>query len=135
MSISKWKIYDYVDENGKNEIESWCRSLQKSDLGRLNRKLQMLEENGPNLGPKLLAGPIKGYPHLRKLCVRGNVQLRPLLCKGPIDNEQEFTLLKGAFEVGYEYSPAGALADADIRRQEVIRNAPTRRCPHVKVVK
>jgi hypothetical protein len=127
-----WTLYDYVTASGDNDIEDWSDGLQKPDLARLNRKLKMLEDNGPNLGTGLLAGPIKGYAHIYKLRITGNVALRPLLCKGPIDNEREFTLLMGAFEIGSTWDPPSARSEAVIRR-ETVRNNPSRRCKHVKV--
>jgi hypothetical protein len=130
--MANWQLYDYVTAGGDNDIKDWAESLQKPDLARLNRKLKMLEDNGPNLGPGLLAGPIKGYAHIYKLRMTGSVALRPLLCKGPINNETEFTLLKGAFEIGSAWEPSNARSEAVIRR-ETIRTNPSSRCNHVKV--
>lgn len=110
----------------------WSLGLQKSDLARLNRKLKMLEDNGPELGPKLLAGPIKGHPHIYKIRIDGRVALRPLLCKGPIDNDGEFTLLMGAFERGRKWVPSNAPGVAEARRQEVLSDPRARRCQHEK---
>jgi hypothetical protein len=131
--MAAWLLFDYVDGAGANDFYAWSRGLQSEDLARLNRKIKMLEDNGPNLGPKLLAGPLKGYAHIYKLRVRGLTELRPLLCKGPIDYELEFTLLKGASEVGGQWVPASAPSEARTRRQEVINDADNRRCEHVKV--
>lgn len=131
--MAGWKLYDYVGHDGVNDFERWCRGLQSADLARLNRKIKMLADNGPNLGPKLLAGPLSGYAHIYKLRVRGLTELRPLLCKGPIINEAEFTLLKGAFEVGGQWVPGNARGEAQTRRQEVINDPNNRRCPHVTV--
>lgn len=131
--MSDWYLYDYVGINGRNDFERWSEGLQKQELARLNRKLKMLEDNGPDLGPKLLAGPLKGFAHIYKLRIHGNVQLRPLLCKGPINSASEFTLLKGASEVGGKWFPVDARSDAVARRQEVIADPKNRRCPHVKV--
>lgn len=128
-----WSLFDYLDGSGDNDIEAWSRGLQKPDLARLNRKLKMLEDNGPDLGPKLLAGPLSGYAHIYKLRVRATTELRPLLCKGPIDNDAEFTLLKGASEVEGAWCPRNAREVAASRRQEVIEDVNGRRCPHVKV--
>jgi hypothetical protein len=133
--MGEWKLHDYVDHGGVNDFERWSRTLQKEDLARLNRKIKMLEDNGPNLGPKLLAGPLGGYAHIYKLRIRGLTELRPLLCKGPIANETEFTFLKGASEVGGKWVPASARNEAQIRRQEVINDAHNRRCPHLTVTK
>lgn len=125
-----WRLYDYVDVSGANDLARWCKQLQVSDLARLNRKLKMLEDNGPELGPKLLAGPLKGYAHIYKIRVNGRVALRPLLCKGPLDNDHEFTLLKGAFETDGVWDPANACEIAVVRRKEVINDSKTRRRPH-----
>ena len=123
-------MYDYVDDGDANDFARWCRQLQSPDLARLNRKLKMLADNGPDLGPKLLAGPLKGYAHIYKIIVNGRVALRPLLCKGPIDNDHELTLLKGAFESDWEWVPSNARETAVIRRQEVIDDSDARRCDH-----
>lgn len=128
-----WALYDYLDAGGKNDFEAWCRTLQKGDLGKLNAKLKMLEDHGLGLLPQILAGPLRGYPHIYKLKINGRVALRPLLCKGHIDNDSEFTLLKGAFEVGGEWDPRTAPSEAVTRRDEGLADA-TRRCPHVKVL-
>ena len=127
-----WALYDYQDGSGNNDFESWSKGLQKYDRAKLSRKLKMLEDNGPDLGPRLLAGPIKHHAHIYKLIINGRVALRPLLCKGPINNETEFTLLKGAFEVDWKWVPADAPSDAETRRNTVKAN-PQRRCNHVNV--
>jgi hypothetical protein len=132
MIMANWRLFDYLDVGGYNDFENWSEGLQKPDLARLNRKLKMLEDNGPNLGTGLLAGPIKGYAHIYKLKINGRVALRPLLCKGPIDNEREFTLLMGAFEIGSAWQPPNARSEAVTRRDTVIAT-PKRRCNHVKV--
>lgn len=129
-----WKLHNYVDDRGVNDFQSWSQGLQKPDLARLNRKLKMLEDNGPNLGPELLAGPIRGYAHIYKMKINGRVALRPLLCKGPISNETEFTLLIGAFEVGSKWDPSSAPSDAVERRERVRDDPKNRRCDHVKVL-
>jgi|SRR5208282_938958 len=125
-----WKLYDYLDAAGNNDFAGWSRGLQSPDLAKLNRKLKMLADNGPDLGPKLLAGPLKGYAHIYKIRVNGRVALRPLLCKGPIDNDHEFTLLQGAFEHDWEWIPTNARKTAVDRRQEVINDPDARRCEH-----
>jgi hypothetical protein len=131
--MKRWKLYDYLDSALRNDFEAWCMDLQKPDLARLNRKLKMLEDNGPDLGPQLLAGPIKGHAHIYKLRINGRVALRPLLCRGPVDNDSEFTLLKGAFEVGGKWDPPTAPAEAVTRRATVAGDS-SRRCHHVKVI-
>jgi hypothetical protein len=128
-----WTLYDYVDAHGNNDFEAWSRSLQKQELAKLNARLKVLEDNGPALAPQMLAGPLSGYPHIYKLKMNGKIALRPLLCKGPISNETEYTLLKGAFEVGNKWQPASAPSEAVTRRAIVIAD-PKRRTAHVKVL-
>jgi hypothetical protein len=128
-----WRLYDYVDAHGNNDFEAWSRSLQKPELAKLNRRLKALEDNGPALAPQMLAGPLSGYPHIYKLKMNGKIAVRPLLCKGPINNDTEFTLLKGAFEVGNQWQPASAPGEAVERRGIVVKDAK-RRTPHVKVL-
>ena len=59
------------------------------------------------------------------------LRLRPLACKGPIDIENEWTILVPVIEVGGEY-PAGAFADAEARRLEIIADPQNRRRELVK---
>lgn len=125
-----WRLYDYLNGAGKNEFAAWTRALQKRERIKLAFKLDMLEQVGPNLPPQLLAGPI--CDHIYKLKVQGAVKLRPLLCKGPVDNEGEFTLLIGAKEVQGELKPNGVENRAGENRQEIIAN-PLRRCCHEKI--
>lgn len=127
-----WKIFDYVSARGTNEIKKWTGRLEKAHRIRLNQKLDMLEKVGPELPPQLLAGPI--FDHIYKLRITSNnVQLRPMLCKGPINQEKEFTLLLGAFEVGDEFQPKDAPQRAASNREAVIDDPKRRRCRHERV--
>ena len=125
-----WRLYDYRTPTNANEISEWTRTLEKEQRIKLNHKLDMLTQVGPNLSPRLLAGPI--FRHIYKLCVKGRVQLRPMLCKGPIDNEREFTLLLGAREVGGNLVPRDAPQRAERNRTEVV-NDRERRCEHERI--
>jgi hypothetical protein len=97
-----WDLYDFTSERGESVISEWVdgERLSKRDLGQLNQKLDMLAKVGPELPPKLLAGPI--YRHIYKLIVHGDRMLRPMLCKGPFSMETEYTLLLGAIEADGE---------------------------------
>jgi hypothetical protein len=125
-----WRLFDYLNRRGDNEIAKWTKELQKPQRVRLRQKLDLLAQAGSDLPPQLLAGT--GVPHIYKLKVQGNPKLRPLLCKGTVDNENEFTLLLGAFEIQWEYDPKDALAKAVERREELL-NDPSRRCKHERV--
>ena len=123
-----WVLYDYKNLNNKNEIKKWTEGLEKKQRIQLNQKLDSLAQQGPDLPPKLL--PSLGQ-HIYKLRVKSNVQLRPMLCKGPINNEKEFTLLLGAIEVGGKL-PKGSKERAVRNRGEII-NDPKRRCKHERI--
>ncbi len=132
--MAGWILYDYVDQRNVNHIEQWTKGLEKKYRAMLHRKLKALEdETEQGLLPKLFDGPLKGYPHIYKLKIGGKVKLRPLLCKGPIDNDDELTLLIGATERGWQYNPKNAPAIAEERRKEIL-NDNERRCNHVKVL-
>jgi hypothetical protein len=73
---------------------------------------------------KLLAGPI--HKHVYKLVIHGDVMLRPMLCRGPIDNDREYTLLFGAIERGGKL-PAGSKERAEENRETVITDQTRRR--------
>jgi len=125
-----WKLFDYINSRGDNEIADWARALQKPQRIKLRQKLDMLIQAGSDLPPQLLAGT--GVPHIYKLKVQGNLKLRPLLCKGTVDNENEFTLLIGAFEIQWGFDPPNALEKAVERREELLLN-PNRRCKNERI--
>jgi len=94
-------------------------------VGKLNQKLDMLAIVGPSLPPKLLAGPI--HKHIYKLIIHGDRMLRPMLCKGPVDMEAEYTLLLGAIEIGgkLDHNPS----EAEANRATLVAS-PNRRRNH-----
>jgi hypothetical protein len=127
------RLYDYVDARGVNRIGVWTRTLPLRERAKLNNKLSLLEQAGPDLLPGLLAGPnIQGQRHIYKLKIGSSGSgraLRPLACRGPIDNEEELTLLVGAEEHDGKL-PKNAARAAEERRQEILANPTQRRCSH-----
>ena len=65
----EWRLFDYVDSRGVNVIKEWMLGLEKAERARLNRKLDMLAQNGPDLSPGLLAGT--KLRHIDKLRITG----------------------------------------------------------------
>jgi hypothetical protein len=129
--MAEFELYDYVARDGTNAFKAWTKTLQKDELAKLNQKLDMLRRE-PELPPLLLAGPLERKP-IYKLRINGRVALRPMLCKGPIDNDSEFTLLMGATERDRVLDPEDAVDQAADRRAEVIANPTRRRTPHERV--
>ena len=111
-----WRLYDFVSQQGTSIITEWLREerVSKRDVGQLNHKLDMLALNGPDLPPKLFAGPI--YKHIYKLIIHGDRMLRPMFCKGPFDMDREYTLLLGAIEANWklDHNPKEAEDNRDI---------------------
>ena len=119
-----WKLYDAINKTGVSNMVVWIdkEKLGRREIGQLNQKLDMLENHGMGLAPRILAGPIKSkkdkkmVPHVYKLTIHTDRMLRPFLCKGPVDVDREFTMLLGAIE-------KGGILDTDSKDAEVERNA------------
>ena len=124
-------IYDYVNAQGKNEFKKWTEKQQKTQRAKLNEKLDKLEKNGDSLFPNMLTGT--ETPGILKLRIKGNVQLRPLLCKGPVDIDSEYTLLMGAKEIGGKWSPKAAPSTANDKKLAVVADPDSRRKKHEQV--
>ena len=125
-------LYDFIDEKGVNVILAWLKTLEKRDRAKVDVKLVALRDMDYELaiGTKLLQGPI--HKHIYKLKIHGTVMLRPLLSRGPISNDAEYTLLAGAAEVNFKLIPANAVQVAEVRRSQVIANQRDRRRPHAR---
>jgi hypothetical protein len=130
----RWRIYEYLDGN-ESAIGKWLKAedITQRDRGQLMLKMDMLAMHGTELFTGIVAGPIasKRNPkqlrpsHIYKLKVHGDKQLRPMLCRGPIDMDGEFTFLIGAIEKGGVLD-VDAL-DAEARRQAIIADPHGRR--------
>lgn len=126
-----WRLYDFTDSRSQSVIADWLvkERITTRDIGQLNQKLDMLAINGPSLPPKLLAGPIANTKHIYKLIIHGDLMLRPMLCKGPVDMDGEYTLLLGAIERNWKLDrdPSEALAN-----RETLLAYPKRRRDHAR---
>lgn len=127
-SCNLYKLWDFLSPRGENVILRWVKDerLTVRDRAALNQKLDRLLQMDFKLAieTKLLAGPI--YGHIYKLVIHGDVMLRPMLCRGPIDNENEYTLLLGAIEIGGKL-PRGSKEQADENRRIVLADSNRRR--------
>lgn len=124
----KYNILDFVNLKGVNEFNTWAKGLQKGEKAKLREKIDKLILHGDALHPQMLTDtPVPG---IQKLRVHGPVQLRPLLCKGPINIDNEYTMLKGAKEIGSKWSPKGAPSSANGNKNEVISDPVNRRKTH-----
>jgi hypothetical protein len=128
------RLWDFLDGREKNVILDWAKKdrLTNRDRAVLNQKIKRLSQVDYALAvqTKLLAGPI--YKHVYKLIIHGDVMLRPMLCRGPMDNEAEYTFLLGAVETGGKL-PAGSKEQAELNRVVILENPTNRRCHHVAI--
>ena len=125
-----WEVYEFLDNRNDRVIVRWVHKSQIQKRARilLDQKIDLLRAHGPDLPPELLStGPIDGG-HIYKLKVRGPVMLRPLLCRGPVSMDAEYTFLQGAIERG-NVLPPGDVAKAEENRQTLIANEK-RRLPY-----
>ncbi|OHC61711.1 MAG: hypothetical protein A2040_12770 [Rhodocyclales bacterium GWA2_65_19] len=129
--MMSFKLFDYRAPSGQNDFKAWTKTLQPAQRSKLNAKLDMLKMLGDALLPQVLTGT--DTAGIYKLRVKGNVQLRPMLCSGPINVDREFTLLLGAVEVGGTLKPKNAAAIAAGRKDEVRSDPDKRRIDHERV--
>jgi hypothetical protein len=134
-AVRKYKLWDFLSERGENVILEWVKDerLSSKDRAVLNQRFDRLVQIDfrDAIATQLLAGPIQKSQHIYKLKAYGQVMLRPMLCRGPIDNEREYTLLAGAIEKGWKLTP-GAL-EKSIKNRETVIEKPERRCVHVRI--
>lgn len=123
-----FSLYDFASEDRESIIAMWQRGLSKRSRGAIDSKLNMLAICGMSLPPKLLVGPINKTGHIYKLRIHADVMLRPMLCRGPINMDTEFTLLAGAVEIQGKLIPGPELA---IENRDTLLANHERRVPHV----
>ncbi len=111
-------------------MKAWSSNLQKKERAKLNSKIDALELHGGELIPGILSPT--GVRNIFKLRVKGQVQLRPMVCEGPGRSEEAFTFLLGATEESWEYVPSKAPELAASFRDDLIAH-PERRCGHERV--
>jgi hypothetical protein len=128
--MAKSSIYDYVHPVEGNLMKKWSVGLQKKERARLNSKIDALAMHGADLIPGILSPT--GVPNIFKLKVKGQVQLRPMVCEGPGHAEPAFTFLLGAKEISSEYEPANAPSAAAEIRDDLLAH-PERRTEHERV--
>ncbi len=56
MIESEWnfKLFDYRDHKGRNDIKSWMLEQEKRQRGQVNLKLDMLRKYGNDVGSNVL---------------------------------------------------------------------------------
>ncbi len=111
-------------------MKAWSEGLQKKERAKLNSKIDALTMHGADLIPGILSPT--GTSSIFKLKVQGQVKLRPMVCKGP-GEEEAFTFLLGAKEISWQYDPPNAPEIAAEYRADLLTNLGARRTEHERV--
>lgn len=128
-SPSIWRLYDYASAvSARNLFKEWSEGLEKNEIAKLNVFLRRLEKEGPDDLLASICPVVRGQ--IRKLIVKTKTaQLRPLLCKGPVETDSEITLLIGAYERDWKWVPRDAKDQAEERRKAILERRAGR-CSH-----
>lgn len=133
MSVNgPYQLFDYVDSRGRNAMQVWAMGLSKKDRARLDLRADLLEKEGDNLFPNILQSTRQR--HILEIRVNGQIALRPLLCRGPVTVDKEYTFLFGAVEQNRKYEPRDAPNRAEAIRLDLI-GYPEKRCKHERFIK
>lgn len=127
----RWRVYCFLSQRGANVIREWLDEERVSLEQRADFQLKItLLENG---GPDTVPGFITETPVARdiyKAKIKGNkgrVQLRPMLCKGPVVLDREFTFLCGAIERDGTLVPKNCKQKAQENRRILLSDSNRRR--------
>jgi hypothetical protein len=124
-------VYCFISARGCNVIREWLdeEKVSAAQRGEFQLKVQLLECGGSDAVPGFITDtPVA--KDIYKAKIRGNkglVQLRPMLCKGPILLDREFTFLCGAVEKDGKLIPKDWKKRAQCNRKIVIADPKRRR--------
>jgi hypothetical protein len=129
MMAMVWTFFDYVDNSGSNQIETWIASLPIGARGPVRAELAaILVIAAPEdfLGPPSFES-LQGVGMFEIKLKLKNIQYRILAWYGPA--RKNVTLLAGARKKNDRYSPRTVFEMAERRRSEILsgigRIAPT----------
>ena len=109
--------FEYVDRRGSGIISDW--SLEKRQSVALNTWLIRARRFDRETALNTLiftCRPLRGIYYVK---IRGEVQLRPRVCLGPVDEEHELTFLERVRKKGGRETPERRSSRAPERRREV----------------
>lgn len=127
--LPSWPIYCFITHREENVIREWLRTekVPKTQIANFQAKIDAYERGGPELSPGLIVGPIA--KHLYKMKIKGSkghMQLRPIVCYGPI-GDTEVTLLFGAIEKDWKLIPDNCKEKGKENREILIADPRRRR--------
>lgn len=123
----------YVDTDGSIPFYDWVKRqrIQKIQLAKFNRQMDRLQASGEVLRNDPLADC--GRAGLSKYKIRGNVQLRPLLCVVYGDtyhidrNDICYVFLNGCIEKDNDFIPGDARDVADDYKTKMLNDKANRK--------
>ena len=128
-----WTIFYFLDHRNQNEIVEWLNREKVGSVqrGRFQNLVDLVHRGGPENVPGFIQGPL--VKDIYKAKIKGNkgqVQLRPRLCHGPL-GKFEFTFLCGAIEKDGTDRPENCNKLAQMYRTVVINDSNRRRTDRV----
>lgn len=130
-------VYIHTDNTKPySEWEDELKRKHKLQFAKLNRQIDRLNLSGEALRHDPLSDC--GVNGISKLKVRGNPQLRPLLCKVYGDNyhvnteDYFYVFLVGAYEVSWQYVPSNAREMALSYKANLLEDIINRKEDHVR---
>ena len=114
MKIRSFKIF--VNQN--NDVDIWIKGLSVKARARLDAIIRHMEITKDWTRTPYFS-PLTGYSGICEIkFIVQNKQYRPLGCYGPEENE--YTILIGAYEIGNRFEPLNAPQMALARRLEIL---------------
>jgi hypothetical protein len=124
-------LWTFVSESGRDMLADWAGELRLPTRVRaaIDQKADVLRQQPFEIliHTNLLAGPIAKQRHIYKLRVNGDIAVRLMLCKGPLERDDGYTILLGAVERDGKLVPADAPERASLNRELVLKSPRERR--------
>ena len=126
-----WKLYDFIDEEGRSAIALWMDALDDARVrARLDAKVASIRSAGLNVLPNMVTPTTEN--RIKEIVLNGKAgAFRIFLTRGP--GSDDLTLLGGGQEKDTKYQTKGqhiTPEQAEQRRVQLFANLPTRRRPH-----
>jgi len=130
--MPEWKVYFFLrGERRENVIKAWLKdeSVPDAQIAVFQEKIDTLERSGPEMVPGFISETPVGK-EIYKMKVKGNKgwkQLRPMCCRGPFEQQNEYTVLVGAVEKDWKLIPSNAKERAQANLIELKADRTRRR--------
>ena len=115
-------IWEFLPDARHGVIREWLRdkNISVRDQAKLDLAVDRLRTLDFGLNStKLVAGPLKGSKVFKLRLRCENRELRPMLCRGPLEPLGDCTLLLGAIERDGKLDPADAVQRAEGNRRKL----------------